>query len=279
MTECENPAGIQAATLSLAEYQSEVTRLCFSADPTAGLSRLAADAKMRSGIDPAVTEARWTGYRKMVRTRLSKVIELAFPLTLEFARPEQHEGEHPLVSTYLNERGATERLFRRVPLDFADFTQATFDVTQQQALLDVLRYEKAKWALRAAPDDVVATTDLDFEKPIALTKAMTLLRTDFAVQKPASTLEACEEKETLLLIYRDAEFQVRTLTLTPLAFAHVSSWLAPHESLTQASREVAEERGLVISQAFIEGLAGLLSGYIERGIVLGSQAQSDHSHL
>ncbi len=238
--------------MKLAAYQEHVTRLCFAQVP--------AETDLEA-LNEHGHRDRWVTYRNMVRGRFERVVRTAFPRTADRLAPDF--GAH--FSDWLATMPPSTPLFREVPLQFADFLQPKLPPD----LADLLRFETAVWDLKAVPSPTETALPLSFERPIVLTPAMVTLSTDHMVHREGPrTLEAGEWR---LVLYRNPSFRVVTLTVNGLAFDLMKRFGAPHETLADAVREVAESRGTVMGPKFMESLGGLLADYVERGIILGSR--------
>jgi hypothetical protein len=72
-------------------------------------------------------------------------------------------------------------------------------------------------------------------------------------------------------VYREpATHEVKTLELTPFAFALLDALVRPHASLLAAIREVASRDGVALDEPLVSALSALFADLMERGVLLGA---------
>ncbi len=244
--------------MRLEDQQAAIERICFTRQPP--------DAD----LDAVGERERWLIYRRMVRGRLSRLCRVALPRSLEAAGDERFDA---WVATWVAERAPRTRYFWRVVGEFVDFTLEGAEVAPSWRA-ELMRYEAVRWHTRydeAAPEDEVLA--LDFERVPYLNPTLTLLHFDHPVHQGwAEDAQGPSEVPTHLAVFRRADEETVTWTLNPMGAALVARWQLGQETLKQSVVTVTEKRGAARDARFLESLAGLLEGLLERGLLLGSRA-------
>ena len=244
------------APLSLGEHIAAVTEVCFAIDvPEDQLARLGA-------------EDRWRSYRKMVRTRLRKVVRAALPRTTRACA--KHFDS--VFSQWLAQKPPSTRYFREVPVQFQEF--ASPQLTEIESwLAELAEFEIACWTSRYSDERTApAIGELSFERPIVLHPSVRLLQFNFGVHhSPGDKRRNYTQGPHRLCVYRNKEFESVTMQLNPLAYDLMMAWRGP-ETLAEATQSVARKRDTKVDDQFIDGLSTMLEDFIERGIVMGSRA-------
>jgi hypothetical protein len=78
-----------------------------------------------------------------------------------------------------------------------------------------------------------------------------------------------EARAVWLLIYRDAEHELRYLALSPAAAAILERMLRPGVTVERAIVDGAAEAGVPVDEALLSGTSVLLADLAERGVLLG----------
>jgi hypothetical protein len=135
---------------------------------------------------------------------------------------------------------------------------------------DLARWELLAFEVANAPDDPPcgAPAEPSLDRPVALSASMRLFRAGYAVHLPedGTSPEAPAAQPTALCVYRDRDFEMRTLSLTPTA-AEILERLAAGATLGAAVSGAAAARGVALDAAFLEGAARLLEDLAERAVV------------
>ncbi len=209
---------------------------------------------------------RFALYRTLVRNNLRDVTENLLPVTRERLGSRFDRD----FAAFLGERGPASPYLRDVPFEFVDWVLPRWaaDPELPRWAADSARHELATFAAGASPPvPEPALADLALERPVALSASARLLELAWAVHVPFEG--APEERAVLLLVHRDAEYVVRVLELTPLAFALVAE-LQSGAPLAQAMKSACERTGHVLDDDTLASIARLLADFGERGIILGA---------
>ena len=238
--------------------QDAIQRICFSREPS------------EEDLDAVGNRARWLLYRNMVRARLRRVCRVALPRTLEAAGEVRFDA---WVDEWFAERAPRTRYFWRVVAEFAEYTRAKAAI-EPLWLQELMRYEALHWHTRhdeGAPDAEILP--IDFERVPFVNPTLTLLELAHAVHRPLAEGQASypEEPTHLALFRRIEDDDTVTWSLNPMGAALVARWQLEQETLKQAVVAVAEARNATLNASFLDSLAGLLEGLLERGLLLGSR--------
>ncbi len=247
---------------SLVEVQRAFTRLCMDATPAeADLALLHAPRE------------RWLLYRRMVRARLFAMVRSGLPRTVETLGKARFDAA---MRDYLAAGGVRSRFIRDVVNELAEHALPGWeaDPALPPHLGDLVRYEATKWAVGSVEDTATEPTadELDFEGvPVhnPTIRATTIrFRVDRTDERRDEPLDA---PHRVLLYRRPDDARVHGYVLDPKASALYDAWCAPDRSFADGVRAVLAERGQAPEPTFVESMAGLLAGLVERSIILGSR--------
>ena len=213
---------------------------------------------------------RWSIYRTMVRTRLSKVCAAAMPRVRKSLGAKAFDAS---IESWLAEAPPRTRYFRELPQAFFDFAFAHERLLRPPWVADLARFELALWNIKAVDDrDLPTVSDFRFEGVPHFSPAMALLDVEFAVDKQAGEDGSYAKGATTLMIYRTRDFRGRCLRLNGLAAALVRSLVdasSQGNSVTHAVQAAAQKQGVAIDQKLVDGLSALLEKLLTRGILRG----------
>jgi hypothetical protein len=246
--------------VALIDLQREVVATCFGPEPNAEQLAALGDARV------------WGLYRRMVRNRIRTELKTAFRRSYAALGREPFER---LLDGYLQQSPPRTRFFYTLPSEFAQHVlpalRGGHGVVAYAA--DLLAYEAAQRAvgdmLDTLPD---APGEFAFDKRPVFAPALQLLALEHAVDKPPGKDGGYERTPTYLCVYRRAEDKKpRLWRLNPVMFALMERFAGTQESVQDAIKQVAKERGLVLDAAFVDGLCTVLADFIERGVILGGR--------
>lgn len=248
--------------MSLIDLERAVVAVCFEREaPAARLSQLG-DARV------------FRVYREAVRNRLKKELEVAFERT--FAKAGSALVERAF-ERFLAERPPRTRFFHQIPASFAESALPLFRAEQAAApeLADLCAYEAALWAVADLPDRAeLALAEFAFEKKVVFSPALRLLELRYPVHLEPRALAAAAPGPHYVCVHRPPEAKRgQPWSLNASSFALMQRLLGSEQSVAEAVRAVAAERGLALDQAFVDGLCGVLADFLERGVILGSRAE------
>ena len=246
--------------MSLIDLQRAAVELCCGPSPTSEQVAAIGDERV------------WRLYRELIRKRLLGELKIALKRTYAAAGAEAFERA---FDQHLQTDPPRTRYFHGVVGEFVRSAVPLFRSSPGLApyVGDLAEYEGALWAVADLDDRVPsAPAEFAFDRPPWLAPALRVLALRHAVHvapEPSGYANA----ETYLCIHRRPdETTARTWTLTAVTFALMQRFLeAPSATVSEAVQEVARERGIVVDQAFVDGLCTVLADFIERGILLGSR--------
>jgi hypothetical protein len=251
-------------------------------DPNAQ-RRIEADAEgflheaLGEGPDAEATAAQGAArmllYRRLVRRGLASAIRTQLPITAERlgalfdAYVTRWLDEEMPRSHYLRD-AAGELVVWAAPL-WAE------DPAIPRWAADLARYEVATFEVASAPGGGGArSAPLALEARARFDATARVVRYAFAVQRMSAEGggDEPEETPTALFLYRDAEHEVRSLSLSPLAAAILERLLGGGK-LGRAVTEACEALGYALDGAVLEGTATVLADLADRGALLGAEAE------
>ncbi|MCX4245637.1 multinuclear nonheme iron-dependent oxidase [Paraliomyxa miuraensis] len=240
----------------------------------------------RQGVEPpderalaSVGAPRLLVYRSLVRAGLRSVIEAFVPRTV--ARLGEPVFERTFEA-WLHQSPPRSRYYRDVPGEFVQWGLTTWpkDPEVDDVVVDLARLEILESEVDAAPDpppppDLVRELVLD--RPLCFGGALRMASFDHAIHeladdplpRNAGDRVVVPRQPTVLLLHRDAEHRVRTLTLSPLAEAVLRRLWTEGQTVAQAVPEAAAEVGETVDDALLARISGLLTDLAERGVLRG----------
>jgi hypothetical protein len=247
-------------------------------DPDAD-RRIEADAQhfleeaLGNGKDAEATAAqgpaRMLLYRRLVRRGLGSAIRAQLPITAQ----RLGRAFDAYIERWLDERMPRSHYLRDVAGELAAWALPLWaeDPAIPRWAADLARHEIATFEVGSAPSG-----DEERSGPLALGArarfhaTARVVRYAFAVQRMSLDDGGAdpEETPTALFLYRDAEHEVRSLSLSPLAAAILERLLGG-ATLGRAVTEACEATAHPLDQAILEGTAAVLADLADRGALLG----------
>ena len=213
-------------------------------------------------------------YRSLVRGGLESVTRAFVPRTL--ARLGE-TGFEQSVRQWLHHAPPRSRYLRDVPREFVQWAEAAWgkDPGVPDYLIDLARLEIIENEIDAAydpPPPAGMSTSLVLDRPLVWNGAVHIAHFGHAVQAlPTDEDDRTEPaaEATRLLVYRDDEDEVRTLTLSALA-AEVLRRLVDEGATVQAAIESGTAAaGEAMDETVLGRIAALLADLAERGVLRG----------
>lgn len=217
-------------------------------------------------------------YRSLVRTGLYDVVKAFLPRT---AARLGDAGLSRAFDAWLHEAPPRSRVLRDVPGEFALWARGAWpaDPDVPAELVDLARLEILESEVEAAddpppPDELVPELRLDL--PLVLSGALRIASFDHAVHelpRDEDDRSAPARTPTTLLLYRDADEHVRTMTLSPLARA-VLQRLLEGRTVADAIPTGAAEAGETVDDALLGRISVLLTDLAEREVLRGCRGRA-----
>jgi hypothetical protein len=176
-------------------------------------------------------------------------------------------------------RGPQTHYLRDVPSEFLAWVGPRWEADPRVPayLHDLARHEAAAIEIAAAPEQGGASStraagELSLGRAAVFIEAARVARYDHAVHELSGDPDDRAEPEARavwLLIYRDAEHELRYLALSPAAAAILERMLRPGVTVERAIVDGAAEAGVPVDEALLSGTSVLLADLAERGVLLG----------
>ncbi len=234
------------------------------------------------GVEPpdeqamaAIGAPRLLVYRSLVRAGLRSVLRAFLPRTVARLGPD---GLTSAFDGWLDEAAPRSRYLRDVPAAMVEWARRAWPADPQvpEYLVDLARLEVFEEEIDAAPDEppVEGTeAQLVLDRPLSFTGALRIADFDHAIHTlPADVDDRTvpAKEPTTLLLYRDGDHEVRTLTLSPLARAVLVRLIDEGQTVSEAVAAGAHEVGEAVDGEVLGRLSTLLADLAERGVLRGS---------
>jgi len=216
-------------------------------------------------------------YRRLVRDSLRGAIES------ELSRTAEVLGERFLeqVDAFIAAALPRSHYLRDIAFEFVEFAAPRWnnDPDIPAFLPDLARHELLAYEVAAArrPLEVPFDAALELERAVVFHESARLARYDFPVHELGSEDRCLEPRKTWLLVYRDADHEIRTLSLTELA-AEIVERLLAGQPLRDAIVGSSLDGNATLSPELLQDTARLLADYAERGVLLGSARSTSAPH-
>lgn len=219
-----------------------------------------------AGVEPE----RMAVYDEIVFNNLLEAVSACFPVARKTIGKTSWVK---LVRTFMKEHSANTPLFRKIPEEFLAFLAQT-NLALPPYLQALCHYEWIELYLSTLPTQ--EHQDLDIHGDIAqqaliFTETMQLLAYDYAVHKISPKHKPKEKEASFLLVYRDANDNIKFIELNPVTFKLItllkSGELTAEQSLTLIADELKHPQPQIIMQF---GL-GVLSDLKNQGVILGTK--------
>ncbi len=249
-------------TPSLEEVQRAFSRICTDATPSeADLALLHAPRE------------RWLLYRRMVRARLFAMARSGLPRTIAALGEPRFEAA---MRDYLAQGGVRSRFIRDVVNELVEHALPRWvaDPALPPHLGDLARYEAVKWQVASVewPRPEPVADELEFEGVPVHNPTVRALAVRFRVDRDDERQDEALDAEHRVLLYRRPDgAPVHGYVLDPRAAELYDAWCVPDRSFADGVRAVLAARGAAPDPTFVDSMAGLLAGLVERAIILGSR--------
>lgn len=217
-------------------------------------------------------------YRKLIRRTIADAVRREIPR----AAARRGASYSRDLSRFCNQVLPRSQILRDVAYELTAWVADSWrqDPEAPPFLCDLARYELLEFDVHAAqrrlPDSPPVDTDggLDAALSVAFDGSVRLGRFSYAVHElpdDENDRSEPEEREVMLLAYRDDDAQLRVMSLTPLAAAIIERLAFGGEALGAAITGASAAIGQAVDSEVVEGSATVLADLAERGVVLGAQ--------
>jgi hypothetical protein len=213
-------------------------------------------------------------YRRHVRRTLVRAIRQVIPRTAA----RMGDAFAVWVDRWIAEESPRSQYFRDVAFELVAWAAPRWadDASLPSYLGDLARHELVEFEVAAAPDDAIQPPggEIALDRGVRFAASARLRRYEHPVHRLEGALDARDvppRQPAALLVYRDAEQDVRFLELTPLA-AGILERLLRREPLGEAVVRACEAQGAAVDATVTASTAALLQDLLERGAILGGEA-------
>jgi uncharacterized protein len=220
-----------------------------------------------------VDDARMAVYREIVFNNILNSVTTCFPVCVQVLGERDWEK---LVRQFFSKHQATTPIFREIPQQFLQFLNMVKDLPIYDLpifLGSLAHYEWVELAVATQQTETIKLSknpDYLSEKPI-LAPAHQLLTYDYAVHTISKRKQPKSTTQTHLLVFRNAENQVKFIELNPMTFQLLN--LIQNNTLTgkQALIRLAEELQHTSKEATIQFGAEILTDLANQQAIIGSE--------
>lgn len=217
---------------------------------------------------PKVNASRLAVYKKAVFNNIVESVSICFPVCQAvIGKRVWQKLMRAFVATY----AAESPIFREIPQQFLIFLEAS--ATVPAYFKQLAHYEWVELAVTMQQTQQLALSDLtDFlhEKPV-LAAAHMLLEYDYPVHQISAKFKPTEPHKTNLLVFRNAEYQVKFIELNPITHRLLQiieqQDLTGEQALIKLANEIQHPDIAVITEF---GLA-ILMDLADQQAIIGSQ--------
>jgi len=245
--------------VALVDLERAVVALCFGPMPS--------PQELERVGDPRI----WGLYRRLVRGRFREEYKRAFKRS--FALLGREVFEDVLAHHFAHDPPRT-RFFYAIAAELArsavPYLRARADVAAHAA--DLVAYEATLWTVSDLPDVLdEAPGEVGFDKRAVLAPALQLLALDHPVHEKSAD-GTCAPRSTHLCVYRRPEDKrARTWAVNGVSHDLLVRFARGDETIADSVRHVATARGVIVDEAFLDGLSTVLASAMQRGVLLGGR--------
>lgn len=226
--------------------------------------------------DAAVAPERVLIYRRLVHARFRGAVEVTLPRTAARLGTTAFDDE---IAEFLADRASSSPFVADVAREFVVWAGDRWPTKPEVPvyLLDLARHELLWVEVASAFDDdaEAVTPDVSLDARLVFRKSAAVARYRHAVHLLSDDTNDHAEPatgETAILAYRDPDYQVRYLELSPVAAHIVERLLCDHATLKSAIFEGCAAVGVAVDDAVLGGVVAMLTDLTERGVVRGAAA-------
>ena len=215
-----------------------------------------------------VNTARMAVYQNAVFNNMAESVNVCFPVCQAVLGKRAWQK---LMREFVANFAAASPIFKDIPAQFLQFITAKKELSSYFAAL--AHYEWAELAVSHLPannKDLSKKTDL--LKQIPILAPHLLLQYDFAVHKITKNKKPKQIDITQILIYRNAEYEVKFIELNPMAFSLLKQLEEEKMAGAQALARLAEHTKHIDANVMVKFGGEMLHQLLDAGAILGSTA-------
>lgn len=214
-------------------------------------------------------------YEEIVFNNLFEAVSACFPVTLQVLGKNVWQQ---LVRGFMQQHSANSPIFRNIPQEFLNYLELDNHSELPAFLYSLCRYEWVELAVASANtsadlDDINPAGDL-LADTIVFEPTMQVLRYDYPVHKISKDYQPVELIETHLLVYRDAQDEVKFIELNAMTHQLITLLQQPmtgKEALMRIAEALAYPQ---LDSLMAFGLA-ILEDLKSQGMILGTVVEKN----
>jgi len=220
-----------------------------------------------------VPRERMAVYEEIVFNNLFESVSACFPVAQKVLGKRKWLK---LTQAFLREYSASTPLFRKIPEQFLHYLETN---QQEQALPPYLyslcHYEWVELFAASVPEDIHhgnadASGDLAKQQPV-FTASMQLLDYEYPVHKISQRHKPQQKESTQLLVYRNADDQVKFIELNAVTHSLLTLLLEQAITGEQALTLIAKELQHPQPESIIQFGLGILEDLRQQGVIIGTR--------
>ncbi len=218
-----------------------------------------------------VPAERMAVYEEIVFNNLFESVSACFPVTQQVLGTDLWKA---LVRGFMRQHSANSPIFRDIPQEFLHYLEQCHDVEDTPIFLySLCHYEWVELEVASANTKIDFTSiHLDGDllaEPLAFTPAMQVLRYDYPVHKISAQYQPADMIETHLLVYRDAQDDVKFIELNDMTYQLVLLLQQPMTGKA-ALQHIAELLAYPQLDSLLAFGLRILEDLKQQGIILGT---------
>jgi hypothetical protein len=207
-------------------------------------------------------------YEEIVFNNLFEAVSACFPVAQKVMG---EAGWLELVRSFLRDHSANSPIFRKIPEEFLSFLATQKNLASY--IPNLCHYEWVELAVGSSEatvdrQSIDPTGDLLEYQPVFV-PAMQLLNYDFTVHKISVRHKPKEKVNTQLLVYRNAEDEVKFIELNNVTYRLIELLQKRTTTGRQALTTIAEELAHPRPESVIQFGLEILEDLRRQGIILG----------
>jgi hypothetical protein len=212
-------------------------------------------------------------YKEIVFNNLFESVSACFPVAQNVIGKR---AWLKLVRGFLREHSSSTPIFRKIPEEFLAYLSNMNALAPESFppyLTSLCHYEWVELLVSTMADEadkrvINAIGDLRLNQPI-FAHTMQLLNYEYAVQKISPRYKPTEKVNTQLLIYRNADFEVKFIELNTVTYRLIEILKQEKAYCEQALTMLAKEINQPQTESIIQFGLAILEDLRSQGVILG----------
>jgi uncharacterized protein len=212
-------------------------------------------------------------YKEIVFNNLFESVSACFPVAQKVIGKR---AWLKLMRNFFREHSSSTPIFRKIPEEFLVYLSNINALTPETFppyLTSLCHYEWVELLASTMADetnkpDINAIGDLRMNQP-AFAHTMLLLNYEYAVQKISPRYKPKEKVNTQLLVYRNAEFEVKFIELNTVTYRLIEILKQEKIKCEQALTMLAKEINQPQTESIIQFGLAILEDLRSQGVILG----------